>query len=123
MALHVRAVAESAAAIFFAGLALWPPRAVYWTRLAAVVGDAVTLAVVPLAALVLGAVLRRVTGVDLPSFAVGGLVAYAVGMAAIEVWLTPDSPAHLVWYAALLVGLVGGAAVQDRYGAQSARSM
>lgn len=114
MALHRRSVAGSAVAAFLAGLALWPPRAVYWTRLAAVVGDGVTLAVVCLLAVTLGAGFQRVTGADLPSFAVGGLVAYAVGMAAIEVWLPPDSPAHLVWYAVLLACLVGGAALRDR---------
>ena len=114
MALHRRAVAGSAVAALLAGLALWPPGAVYWTRLAAVVGDGVTLVLVGLLAVALGAVLARVVGADLPSFAVGGSVGYAVGMAAIEVWLSPDSPVHLVWYAALLVCLVGGAALQDR---------
>jgi hypothetical protein len=123
MALHLRAVAGSAAAISLVGLALWPPRAVYWTRLAAVVGDAVTLAVVLLLALALGAAIRRVAGVDVRAFAVGGLAAYAIGMASIEVALTPDSPVHLVWYAALLACLVGGAAVQNRYGAHNSRSM
>ena len=114
MALHRRAVARSAVATFLAGLVLWPPRAVYWTRLAGVVGDAVTLVVVCLLALAVGAVLTRVAGVDFPSFAVGALLAYAVGMAAVEAWLSPDSPAHLVWYAGLLACLVGGAALRDR---------
>lgn len=114
MALHRRAVAGSAVATFLAGLALWPPRAVYWTRLAAVVGDGITLSVVVLLAVALGAVFAWLTGVDGPSFAAGGLVAYAVGMVAIEVWLSPDSPAHLVWYAALLACLVGGAVLQER---------
>lgn len=123
MALNPRAVVASAVVAFLAGLVLWPPRAVYWTRLADVVGDALTLAVVCLLAVALGAAFVWLAGVDVPSFAVGGLVAYAVGMVAIEVWLVPDSPAHLVWYAALLVCLVGGVAIQERYGAQSARSM
>ncbi|RCU46453.1 hypothetical protein DU504_03500 [Haloplanus salinus] len=113
MTLHRRAVARSAVATFLAGLVLWPPRAVYWTRLATVVGDAVTLVVVCLLALAVGAVLARVAGVDFPSFAVGALLAYAVGMAAVEAWLSPDSPAHLVWYAGLLVCLVGGAALRE----------
>ena len=115
MALEPHAVARSAVATVLAGVALWPPRAVYWTRLAAVVGDAPTLALVALLAVGLGAALARVVGADLPSFAGGGLVAYAVGMAAIEAWLSPDSPAHLVWYAALLACLVGGAALRKRY--------
>ena len=114
MALHRRAVAGSAVAAVLAGLALWPPRAVYWTQIAAVVGDGVTLAVVCLLAAALGAAFAWLTGVDVPSFAVGGLLAYAAGMVAIEVWLSPDSPAHLVWYAVLLASLVGGAALRDR---------
>jgi hypothetical protein len=90
------------------------PEAVHWTRLAAVVGDGVTLSVVCLLAVTLGVAFAWLTGVDVPSFAVGGVVAYAVGMAAIEVWLSPDSPAHLVWYAVLLACLVGGVALRDR---------
>lgn len=123
MALHARTVVISAVAVFLAGLALWPPRAVYWTRLAAVVGDAVTLAVVVLLASILGVALQYATGIAVRAFAVGGLVAYVVGMVAIELWMMPDSPAHLVWYAALLACLVGGAALRVRYGAQSTRSM
>jgi len=115
MTLHRRHVAGSAVATFLAGLALWPPRTVYWTRLAAVAGDGVTLSVVALLAVALGAAFAWLTGVDVASFAGGGLVAYAVGMAAIEAWLSPDSPAHLVWYAALLACLVGGAALRKRY--------
>ncbi|AXG09729.1 hypothetical protein [Haloplanus rubicundus] len=114
MALHRRSVAGSAVATFLAGLALWPPRAVYWMRLAAVVGDGVTLAVVCLLAVTFGAAFAWLTGVDVLSFAVGGGVAYAAGMVAIEVWFLPDSPAHLVWYAVLLACLVGGAALRDR---------
>jgi hypothetical protein len=108
------AVAGSAVAVLLAGLALWPPGAVYWTRLAAVAGDGIALSVVALLAAALGVAFAWLTGVDVASFAVGGLVAYAVGMGAIEVWLSPDSPAHLVWYAVLLACLVGGAALRDR---------
>lgn len=115
MTLHRRDVARSAVAAFLAGVALWPPRAVYWTRLATVAGDGVTLWVVALLAVALGAAFAWLTGADLPSFAGGGLVAYAVGMVAIDVALSPDSPAHLVWYAALLACLVGGAALRKRY--------
>ncbi|MFB6256805.1 MAG: hypothetical protein ABEH58_08815 [Haloplanus sp.] len=114
MALHRRAVARSAVAAVLAGFVLWPPRAVYWMRLAAVVGDAPTLALVALLAVGLGAVLARAAGADLPSFAVGGVIAYAVGMAAIEMLLSPGGPVYLVWYAALLACLVGGVALRDR---------
>jgi len=114
MALQHRAVARSAVAALLAGLVIWPPRAVYWPRLAAVVGDGPTLALVALLAVGLGAVLAWLLGADVRSFAVGALLAYAAGMAAIEAWLSPDSPVHLVWYAALLACLVGGAALRDR---------
>jgi len=107
----LRSVAVSAAFVFLVGAVLWPPRAVYWTRLAAVVGDGVTLAVVGLLALALGAAFARTTAVDARAVAAGGVVAYVVGMVLIEATLTPDSPVHFVWYAALGACLVGGAAL------------
>jgi hypothetical protein len=112
----LRSVTASAAFALLAGAALWPPRAVYWTRLAAVVGDAVTLALVGLLDLALGAAFAWVAGVAVRPFAVGVAVAYAVGMVAIDLLLAPDSPVHLVWYAALGACLVGGAALQARVG-------
>jgi len=113
--LHPRAVAGSAVFAALAGLALWPPRAVYWTRVAAVVGDAVTLAVVATLALALGMAFATLADVAVAPFAVGGLVAYAVGMVAIEAWLAPDSPVHLVGYGALLACLVCGVALRAWY--------
>jgi lipopolysaccharide export LptBFGC system permease protein LptF len=113
----LRPVVASAAFVALAGLALWPPRAVYWTRLARVVGDGVTLAVVCLLALALGAVFARATGTRVRSFALGGVVAYVGGMAIIEAALTPDSPVHFVWYAALVGCLVVGAVFQERVSA------
>lgn len=113
MALQPRAVTGSAVVTFLAGLALWPPRAVYWTRLAALVGDGPTLAIVCLLAFALGMAFVWLSGVDTRSFALGGLAAYVVGMAAIEMLVRPDSPAHLVWYAALLACLVGGAVLRS----------
>jgi hypothetical protein len=112
----LRAVAASAAFALLAGAALWPPRAVYWHRLAAAVGDAVTLALVGLLALALGAAFTRVASVAVRPFVVGAAVAYVVGMGAIAALLAPDSPVHLVWYAALGACLVGGAALQERVG-------
>jgi hypothetical protein len=109
--LSLRSVVASAAVVALAGLALWPPRAVYWTRLARVVGDGVTLAAVCLLALALGAAFARVTGVGVCSVAAGGVVAYVLGMVAIEAALRPESPVHLVWYAVLVGCLVGGAAL------------
>jgi hypothetical protein len=114
MARQVRVVGRGAVATTLAGVALWPPRAVYWTRLAAVVGDGPTLALVAGLALATGAVLYRPVGADLRAFAVGTAVAYAVGMVAVELSVTPDGPAHLVWYAVLSACLVGGAALRAR---------
>jgi len=111
MALQLRPVASSAVVAVLVGLALWPPRAVYWTGVAAVVGDGVTLAVVCLLAVALGAAFAWLAAVDVRSVAVGGVVAYAVGMAGIEATLSPDSPVHLVWYAVLVGCFVGGAAL------------
>jgi len=110
----LRSISASVAFALLAGVALWPPRAVYWTRLAAVVGDAVTLALVGFVALVLGAAFTRLAGVATRPFALGVGLAYVVGMAAIDGLLAPDSPVHLVWYAALAACFVGGAAVQAR---------
>jgi hypothetical protein len=111
LSLPFRSVAASAVFVAIAGLALWPPRAVYWMGLARVVGDGVTLAAVCLLALALGAAFARVTGVDVRSVAGGGVVAYALGMVAVEAALTPEGPVHLVWYAALVSCLVAGAAL------------
>ena len=112
----LRTVAASAAFVFLAELVLWPPRAVYWTRLAAVVGDGFTLVFVGLVALSLGVVFAWITGVAVQPFALGAFAAYVVGMIAIEVVLTPNSPVHLVWYAALSTCLVGGVALGSRVG-------
>lgn len=111
-----RAVGVSAAFAAVAGFVLWPPRAVYWTAAAAAVGTVATLALVALAALALGAAFGSATGVDGRAFAAGTAVAYVAGMAAIEVVVSPDGPAHLVLYggiAACLVAGVGAARVRS----------
>lgn len=106
-----RAVAVSAVFAAVAGVALWPPRAVYWTAVAATVGESATLVAVTAVAAALGAAFAAVTGVGVRAFAAGTAVAYVAGMAAIAVVLAPDSPAHLVLYGALAACLVAGAAV------------
>jgi hypothetical protein len=105
-----RDAAASALFAFLAGVALWPPRAVYWTALAAVVGDGPTLAVVA----ALAAAFVRATGVAVVDLARGVLLAYVVGMAAIEATIRPDSPVHLVGYGALAACLVAGGALAGR---------
>jgi hypothetical protein len=109
-----RDAAASALFAFLAGVALWSPRAVYWTALAAVVGDGPTLAVVAALAVALGAAFVRATGVAVVDLARGVLLAYVVGMAAIEATIRPDSPVHLVGYGALAACLVAGGALAGR---------
>ena len=102
-------ITASALFVFVAGLALWPPGAVYWTALAAVVGDGPTLAVVVLLATGLGAGFVWLTRVRVRWFAVGGGLAYALWMVGIEATTTPDSPAHFLWYAVILGSFTAGA--------------
>lgn len=96
------------------GLVLWPPGAVYWTPLAAAVGDGPTVALVAGLAVAAGAAAGRLTGVRGREFLVGTLAAYAAGVAALEATVAPDGPVYLVWYGALAGCLVGGTAVGAR---------
>lgn len=105
-----RAVAASALLAFLVGGVLWPPGAVYWTALAAVIGDGPTLALVALLSALAGAAAVRVGGLDPASLALGGALAYVLGMALVGVVVATDSPAHLLLYGALLVCFLGGAA-------------
>lgn len=109
MSLSPRAVLASWLFVGVAGLALWPPGAVYWEALAAVVGDAVTLAVVGGMAGALGALFVRQTGVGLRAFGPGAGLAYGSWLAGIELTMRPDSPVHLVWYGGLLGCFLAGA--------------
>jgi len=106
---NARTVAVSAAFAAVAGLALWPPGAVYWTAVAAAVGEAATLALVVVAALALGGAFGALTGVDVRAFAAGAALAYLLGMAAVA--RSPDSPVHLFLYGGIAVCLVAGTAV------------
>lgn len=110
----LRDAATSAVFASLVGAVLWPPGRVYWTSVAAVVGEAATLVVVATAALGFGVAFAWRTGLSTVRFAVGCLAAYAVGMAAVEAAVAPDGPAHLVWYAGLGTCLVVGVAVGGR---------
>ncbi|MHB9285680.1 hypothetical protein ACKVMT_01405 [Halobacteriales archaeon Cl-PHB] len=109
-----RAVAASWLFVTVAGVVLWPPGAVYWESVAAVVGDAVTLGVVAGVAVALGAGFVWQTGVGLRAFAIGGGLAYASWMVGIEVTMTPDSPVHFIWYGGLLGCFLAGATLWRR---------
>jgi len=104
-------ILAAATVALLAGLLLWPPGAVYWTGVADALGDGATLALVSTLALVLGAWFARTSAFALVHIFVGSVIAYGLGMVAIESLLRPDSPAHLVWYAILLACLLGGAAI------------
>lgn len=110
MHLEWRDVALSGAFAFLAGLALWPPRAVYWAELTPIFGAGGTILLVGVAAVVLGAAFEYLTDVDLHPFAAGTASAYAVGAVAIAFVLGPDSPVHLVWYGLLALCLSSGVA-------------
>lgn len=101
-------VAVATAAVLVAGFGLWPPGAVYWTRVADVVGEGPTLLVVFALAVGLGAWFARTSSFAVRHVIAGGLLAYVLGMGAIEVLLAPDSPVHLIGYGVLLAALVAG---------------
>lgn len=108
MALSARGVLLSWGLVFVAGLALWPPRAVYWEAVAAHVGETLTLAFVGLLAVGLGAAAVGGTHIQVQSLLAGAVIAYGSGMVAIEVVVSPASPVHLIWYGVLLCCFVGG---------------
>jgi hypothetical protein len=114
-------VLSSAAFAFAAGAVLWPPGAVYWTAVAAVVGDAVALATAGVLAVLLGVGFERTTAFDPWWVAAGGAVAYVTGTVVVDVAVQPGSPAHYVLYAGLLAALVAGAALSARWRDRSDR--
>jgi hypothetical protein len=113
MALHPREILYSAAFALAAGAILWPPtpELVYWGTFD-VIGDTVILLVLG-ASVAVGFVFGALTAVSPRSFAVGGTVAYLIGMATIEVALTPDSPVHFLLYGAILIGQCLGVVVAE----------
>lgn len=110
--MHVdwRDVAVSAAFVFFAGLALWPPRAVYWAELTPLLGPGPTILLVGVVAVVLGVAFEYLADVDVEDVAVGAVIAYVVGASLIALLLGADSPVHLVWYALLGLCMFAGVA-------------
>jgi hypothetical protein len=102
-------ILATATVVFSVSILLWPPGAVYWSGFADAVGEAPTLAVVGLLALMAGLWFERLGGFGLLQIAVGSVIAYAVGIGAMELLLSPRSPAHLVWYGILVVAFLTGA--------------
>ncbi|QLG47496.1 hypothetical protein [Natrinema halophilum] len=98
---------------FVAGYVLWPPGHVYWVQVSRIVGEPISLTLVGLLAAVVGLGAVTVLGWSLSELAIGGLLAYGIGMALIERVIGPDSPVHLLLYGGLLfcfgIGAVFGA--------------
>ncbi|WP_455448391.1 hypothetical protein [Natrinema thermotolerans] len=88
-------VLTSAVLAFAVGYVLWPPGYVYWTRVADVLGEPLSLALVALLAAAGGAVATLRLAVPLAELVAGSVIAYAVGMALLEAAITADSPVHL----------------------------
>lgn len=105
----------SAIAVFVAGLALWPPRSVYWENVAAVVGGGITVGIVLTCAVGLGAVI--VWGIErrIRIFALGGGLAYVGWMLVIEATMVPESPVHFLWYGLLLLCFIAGGILRNVY--------
>lgn len=104
-------VLASAGLAFALGVALWPPGNVYWTRIAAVLGESLTLALVALLAAGGGAVAAVRFAVPISELVAGGVIAYAVGTVLLEAVITADSPVHFLLYGGLLLCFCLGAGV------------
>jgi len=101
----------ASALAFVVGYALWPPRHVYWLSVATVVGEGVVLALVAVLASLVGMGVTTVLEYSSREFVVGGLVAYAVGMALIELVFATDSPVHFLLYGGFLLCYSLGVAI------------
>jgi len=114
MAPSPREVIFSVVFALVAGAIIWPPASelLYWTVFD-VIGDLILLLVLGTSVAV-GFVFGTLTAVSPRSFAVGGTLAYLIGMSAIEVAITPDSPVHLLLYGSILITMVVGVVVARR---------
>jgi hypothetical protein len=111
-------VLASAAIVLVVLAGLWPPEHVYWTAVADVIGDPATLVLVGSLAVGIGIWVCRTTDFDVRVLVLGSVLAFGVGMGAIQIVFKPDSPAHLLWYGALTACILGGAiawTAVDRY--------
>ena len=111
MALAYRDVLVSGLFALAALAVLWPPGAVYWTRVANVLGNGPTLAIVGVVATGLAVAFARVTDVGVRRFALGTSAAVIAVTVGIALLLSPDSPVHVFLYAALAGCLVAGVAL------------
>lgn len=113
-------IAASTAVTFAFGVALWPPADALWqwweALPASVDGDFVVLSLLAAIAGAAGFGMTRLAGLGVSNLAIGGAIAYVVGMVLIGAVIQPDSPAHFPLYGviliAVLLGAVGGAAIE-----------
>lgn len=105
----------SAIAVFIGGLALWPPRSVYWENVASVVGAGITLTIVLICAVILGALIVWKIEKRIRVFALGAVLAYVGWMIVIEATLNPESPVHFLWYGLILLCFLAGGILRTVY--------
>ncbi|MEF8838467.1 MAG: hypothetical protein V5A24_01925 [Haloarculaceae archaeon] len=108
MAWSPRQILGSFLASLVAGYLLWPPGHVYWTAVLETVGDTPTVGLILLLAILVGAAIVGFGPVSPRNFGVGAGLAYATGMALVEVVHGPDSPVHFLLYAGFLSCAVFG---------------
>lgn len=111
MTLRPRPVLRSAVFALVAGVILWPPvpELLYWSAFDWL-GDAVVVPVLA-ASVAVGAGFGALTAISWRSFAVGGTLAYLLGMVGVQAVLAPEGPVHLLLYGTVLIGVVAGVAI------------
>lgn len=118
MTSRLREIGVSMLLLFGAGFVLWPPHDVgwqWWTALPEPARtDAVVLALLTVPAGAVGIAATALGDVRPSNLAIGGVLAYAVGMTLIRLSLSPESPVHLLLYGYILVvALLGASAWQQ----------
>lgn len=94
--------------IFLAGYLIWPPRDVYWVAISDKLGESLTILIVVGICIGFGIVVRGTTPITSIHFAIGGLIAYFIGMSLIEGAIDPISPVHFYGYGLMLLFMMFG---------------
>ena len=113
MSSRLREIGIGAIVVFAAGFVLWPPDELFWqwwTVLPeAAQTESLVLVLLTVLAGAVGIAATALSGIRPSNLAIGGLVAYAVGMALISLSMSPESPVHLLLYGFILVVVLLGA--------------
>lgn len=99
--------------IFVVGYLIWPPGYFYWDAVSDVAGGSITFLIITGICVGFGIVVRRSTPLPPVNFAVGGLIAYLVGMNLVEATMEPGSPVHLFVYGFTLICTIIGHATRE----------